>query len=85
MKILVVNDFSADMIEAALMARANYKVEVDKATDGDQALKLYREHPGRYDVVITDIAHPGLDGFDLAKAILKKNPGQALAFVTSAG
>src|SRR5438132_6897979 len=85
MKILIVNDSPADMTEDVLMATADFKVEVDKALDGDEALRLYRRKRGRYDLVLTDIDHPGLDGLDLAKAILKKNPAQALAIVTAAG
>ena len=85
MKILIVNDSPSDFSEEVLMATADFKVEVDRALDGDEALRLYRRKRGRYDLVLTDIDHPGLDGFDLAKAILKKNPAQALAFVTASG
>jgi len=60
-------------------------IKIDEASDGDKAFKIYRRKRGRYDLVLTDIDHPGLDGFDLAKAILKKNPAQALAFVTASG
>jgi len=60
-------------------------IKIDEASDGDKAFRLYRRKRGRYDLVLTDIDHPGLDGLDLAKAILKKNPAQALAIVTASG
>jgi len=85
MRILIVNDSPADMTEDVLMGTADFKVEVDRALDGDEALRLYRRKRGRYDLVLTDIEHPGLNGLDLATAILKKNPTQALAIVTAAG
>ena len=35
MKILVVNDSSAEIIEALIMDKADFNVEVDKALDGE--------------------------------------------------
>jgi len=85
MKLLVVDD--QEVIRESVKAFLKWSdgdIKIDEAADGDKAFKIYCKH-GPYDLVLTDIAHPGLDGFDLAKAILKKNPAQALAFVTAAG
>ena len=41
--------------------------EVDVAEDGREALRLYER--GRYGLVLTDLAMPGLDGYELAHAI----------------
>ena len=41
--------------------------EVDVAEDGHEALRLYAR--GRYGLVLTDLAMPGLDGYELAHAI----------------
>jgi DNA-binding NtrC family response regulator len=56
--------------------------ELDFAFDGDKALTQYRQY-GPYDLVLTDLYHPGIDGLDLARAILRENPEQALAMFTA--
>ena len=52
--------------------------ELEFAFNGDAALTHYCDH-GPYDLVLTDIFHPGMDGIDLAREILRKNPQQAIA------
>lgn len=37
--------------------------------DPCQALELFRRHPGRFDLVITDQAMPEMEGMELARAI----------------
>ncbi|HUE62900.1 MAG TPA: chemotaxis protein CheW [Rhizomicrobium sp.] len=51
---------------APLLASANWKVTT--ATDGMEALKL-REHGHQFDVIISDIEMPNMDGLTLAGAI----------------
>jgi two-component system chemotaxis sensor kinase CheA len=51
---------------APLLASANWKVTT--ATDGVEALKL-REHGHQFDVIISDIEMPNMDGLALAGAI----------------
>jgi two-component system chemotaxis sensor kinase CheA len=51
---------------APLLASANWKVTT--ATDGMEALKL-REHGHQFDVIISDIEMPNMDGLALANAI----------------
>ena len=40
-------------------------------TDSEEALKLFKENPGAYDFVITDMTMPNMDGDKLAREILK--------------
>jgi len=85
MKLLVVDD--QELIRESVKAFLKWSdgdIKIDEAADGDKAFKIYCKR-GPYDLVLTDIAHPGLDGLDLAKAILKKNPAQPLAYATAAG
>ena len=51
---------------APLLASANWKVTT--AADGIEALKL-REHGHQFDVIISDIEMPNMDGLALAGAI----------------
>ena len=43
-------------------------------TDPKEALKTFRAHPQDYDIVVTDLAMPGMSGFDLARQVLALRP-----------
>ena len=63
----------------ALLAEAGHEIEA--AADGDTALRLYCES-GPYDLVVSDVLHPGINGIDLVERIRGRNPAQAVAFVS---
>jgi len=79
-KILIVNDEeSLRKMMIALLAEAGHEIEA--AADGDTALRLYCES-GPYDLVVSDVLHPGINGIDLVERIRGRNPAQAVAFVS---
>jgi len=57
------------------------------ATDGEDALELYRmeyQNVKKYfDIVITDISMPNLNGYDMSKEILLINPNQKIIAMTA--
>ncbi len=55
--------------------------EVDYALDGVEALKFYKKK--RYDLVITDINMPKLNGLALIKEIQKIQPEQSIIIVSA--
>jgi YesN/AraC family two-component response regulator len=55
--------------------------EVDYALNGEEALELYREV--KYELVITDINMPRMNGFTLIKEIKKINPHQPIIIVSA--
>ena len=58
--------------EIAVMILKGFGFEVDEAEDGAQALaQLTSYEAGHYDVVITDIQMPVMDGYELARSIRK--------------
>jgi CheY-like chemotaxis protein len=61
------------------IVRAGFELEF--AFDGDEAFERYRQQ-GPYDLVITDLYHPGMNGVDFARAIRRENPTQAIAMFT---
>lgn len=82
MRILVVDDNEpiAEIISTFLKREGDFQVE--SQVNGDAAFQHYCEH-GPYDLVVTDLIHPGMDGLVLSRAIRKKNPKQAIAAFTA--
>ncbi|MGA7767892.1 MAG: response regulator [Candidatus Sulfotelmatobacter sp.] len=80
-RLLLVNDEKGiQEIFAAMLAETAWQIE--PALDGNEALRLYRKR-GQYDLVVTDIMHPGPDGIELVKRIRARNPTQPMAIVAA--
>jgi len=80
-RLLLVNDLpELQEIFAAILAESGWQTE--PALDGNEALRLYRKR-GPYDLVLTDIMHPGPDGIEVVTRIRKRNPSQAIAVVAA--
>jgi len=62
---------------------APIECEVITASSGDDALSRVEEKP--FDVVITDIAMPGINGLDLLSLIKAKNPQTRVIIITAYG
>ena len=62
-----------------LLTRLGYHVTV--ASSGDEALALV-EGGAKIDVVVTDVAMPGMTGSELAKHVLDRRPGTPVLFVS---
>jgi len=72
-KILVVDDSpSAQGIILKTLRGAG--AEADLADNGQKALDLVLSHPGHYDLVLSDVEMPIMDGYALAKS-LSERPG----------
>ncbi|MFZ0391610.1 MAG: response regulator [Calditrichia bacterium] len=57
--------------------------EVITASSGNEALKRIEENP--FDVVITDIAMPGISGIELLSLVKVKNPETKVIVITAYG
>jgi two-component system response regulator AlgR len=64
-----------------LLARANGAQLVGTASDGDSAINLTEALSP--DLLLLDIAMPGLDGIGVARALAAQNPSPAVVFVTA--
>jgi DNA-binding NtrC family response regulator len=58
-------------------------VKIDAAADGDEALRLFRR--GAYDLVISDLSMPGLDGLDLMRAVKREAPATRFVLLSGVG
>jgi two-component system response regulator AlgR len=64
-----------------LLARSAGVDLVGTASDGDSAVRLAEAlNP---DAVLLDIAMPGLDGIDVARALARRRPSPAVVFITA--
>src|SRR5205823_9048737 len=82
LKVLIADDepLAAERLQL-LLARAEGAQLVGTASDGDSAINLTEAlHP---DVLLLDIAMPGLDGIGVARALAAQNPSPAVVFVTA--
>jgi CheY-like chemotaxis protein len=58
--------------------------EVEIFTSGVEALSAFKHHDlGYYDVIITDIRMPKMNGFELYRQIRDINPNIKIAFITA--
>ncbi|ATB69299.1 response regulator [Sulfurospirillum diekertiae] len=57
--------------------------EIHEASDGNEALLLYKKSENFYDIVITDLNMPQMNGMDLIKNIQLINPKQPIIVVSA--
>ena len=62
------------------MEISGYKIT--EAYDGVSALKYVSDENNNYDLIITDVMMPEMDGPTLANAIKKDNPRQKILFIS---
>jgi two-component system response regulator AlgR len=82
LRVLIADDepLAAERLQL-LLARAEGAQLVGTASDGDSAINLTEAlHP---DLLLLDIAMPGLDGIGVARALAAQNPSPAVVFVTA--
>ncbi len=80
-KLLIVeDDASVRTLCARAFERAGHSVDV--AEDGAQGLALVVEAGGGYDIVVSDIRMPEMDGIEMAKAAARQFAGLKIVLMT---
>ena len=81
-KVLIAEDESAIReIIAITLKRAGY--EVTEACDGEQALNIYAEKDGAFDVVLLDIMMPNVDGLEVCKRLRSESSTVGIIMLTA--
>ncbi|GEM_PF-283765 len=82
--ILIVDDVE-DNIQLAMNILKEDGYQFSFATNGEQALSLVQQSPGKFDLILLDIMMPGIDGYEVCKIIKSKpNSGEIpIIFLTA--
>ena len=76
--LLAEDDDSLRGFLARALERAGHQVRV--CADGDQAVEALDDGP--YDLLLTDIVMPGVDGIEVARMAAARTPGLRIMFIT---
>jgi two-component system cell cycle response regulator CpdR len=76
--LLAEDDDSLRVFLTASLSRAGH--EVDSHPDGDSAWDALER--GSFDLLLTDIVMPGLDGIELARRAAEVDPAMKIVFIT---
>lgn len=73
------DDAMRKFFERALEKAGHHVVS---CSDGDRALRALKFADGAFDLLLTDIMMPGMDGIELAKQAETLSPGIKIMFIT---
>ena len=78
--LIVEDDDSVRTFTARAIAASGHEVET--AEDGDLGLSAIREADGGYDLILSDIRMPAMDGIEMAKQAAGEFPGLKILLMT---
>jgi two-component system cell cycle sensor histidine kinase/response regulator CckA len=78
--LLVDDEQSVRAIVVKILRRAKYNVI--EAENGQAAVEIAKAHPGKIDMVLTDMYMPGLRGPEVVQAIAAMRPGMRALFMS---
>jgi two-component system cell cycle sensor histidine kinase/response regulator CckA len=78
--LLVEDDPAVRQLAIALLTRQGYRVI--ETSDVDDAIARCDEHPGKIDLLLTDVVMPRVSGPDLARTLVKRRPDLRVLFMS---
>ena len=83
-RIMLVDDEKDILSTVKRGLESNNTFKVDTFPSGEAALQAFESHSENYyDLVITDIRMPKMNGFELYRSIKEKNQSMKIAFITA--
>ena len=61
----------------------NFFTNIQIEIDGLNAYETYVKNPNKYDLLITDLSMPKLDGIELSKRVMEQNPNQIIVVISA--
>jgi DNA-binding NtrC family response regulator len=81
-KILMIDDEAIVRLVVSAMLR-RFGHEVSTASDGEEGIKLFRQQ--HFDMVVTDVRMPGLNGPEVIKILRRLRPGIRVILIGGGG
>jgi CheY-like chemotaxis protein len=80
-KVILADDdaHTRDLVRRALEAEGH---DVTVTEDGTEALEILTAAPGAFDIIVSDVHMPGLDGITLARRAIEVAPGLKLLLMS---
>jgi CheY-like chemotaxis protein len=78
--LLVEDEEGVRKMSHRVLREAGYEVLV--ARGGDEALEIGRQHPGRIDLLVTDVVMPRMSGRQLADNFVRQRPGLRVLYTS---
>ncbi len=78
--LLVEDDPQIAAVIAETLSSHGYRILV--ASSGDEALEVFRTHPGDIGIVVSDIDMPGISGYELAQRLTALHPGTRIILIS---
>ncbi len=80
-KILVLDD-EQEIVEAFALLMKQFDFDADFFRDAVSAIEAIAKAPERYNIIITDIKMPKMDGITFAESVRALKPGIPIIFMT---
>lgn len=78
--LLVEDDEAVAQVSRRTLEMNGYRMLI--ATNGEEALRMSREHAGRIDLLLTDVVMPRMSGTELAARLVLERPGIHVLYVS---
>ncbi|XPV70323.1 MAG: response regulator [Halarcobacter sp.] len=82
LKILFIED-NKEVRNQLIKFLNNFFLDIDVACDGSDALDIYINNNHQYDLIITDISMPKLDGIEFSKKVKDLNKEQTILIISA--
>ncbi len=82
LKVLFIED-NEEVRMQLLKLLENFFSDIQIECDGLNAYENYIKNPNKYELIITDLSMPKLDGIELSKRIMEKNPNQLIVVISA--